>query len=148
MIAEGPSLELLAWCLCVLGLGFGVYLGGRGLADPHWAQKVARLKPDERGGGFAEFRAVYGGLFLGLHLVALMLALAWILRGGGVVGTTAIGAIAVISAAWGGAGAGRTISIMRDPGVQTPFNRLSVLVEIVMALLIGAPWFFWMAGLS
>ena len=58
-------LTLVAWCLSALALAFGAYLGARGLFDPHWAQKLVRLKPDEQGGGFAEFRATYGGVFLG-----------------------------------------------------------------------------------
>ncbi|MBS0384976.1 MAG: hypothetical protein JSS00_06470, partial [Proteobacteria bacterium] len=67
MIKEGLSLALAAWCLSALALGFGALLGARGLIDPRWAQRLVRLQPDERGGGFAEFRATYGGLFFGLH---------------------------------------------------------------------------------
>jgi hypothetical protein len=144
MIAEGLSLGLVAWCLSALALAFGVYLGARGLFDPHWAQKFVRLQPDAQGGGFAEFRATYGGVFLGSHLVALLLVLAWLLAGEAVVGTTAIGAIAVIAAAWGGAALGRALSMLRDAGTKTPFNRASPIVETVMALLIGAPWLVWL----
>jgi hypothetical protein len=78
MIAEGFSLALVAWCLSALALAFGALLGLRGLIDPRWAQKLVRLRPDEQGGGFAEFRATYGGVFLGLHAVALFFAVMWI----------------------------------------------------------------------
>src|SRR5690242_20363139 len=61
MWKEGLSFALLAWSLNALALAFGAYLGLRGLFDPNWAAKLVRLKPDERGGGFAEFRATYGG---------------------------------------------------------------------------------------
>jgi hypothetical protein len=146
MIAEGLSLALVAWCLSALALAFGVYLGGRGLIDPLWAQRLVRLKADEQGGGFAEFRAVYGGLFLASHLTALAFALLWIVHGDAVVGTIAIGANAVMGAAWGGAGLGRVLSLLRDEGVKTRFNRVSVVIELAMAALIGAPWLVWMLG--
>ena len=54
---------LLAWGLCVLGLAFGGALGLRALFDPKWAARLVRLKADEQGGGQAEFRATYGGVF-------------------------------------------------------------------------------------
>src|SRR5262245_26866999 len=114
MIAEGLSVSLVAWCLSALALGFGAYLGARGLIDPAWAEKLVRLKPDAQGGGFAEFRAVYGGMFLGLHGLALMFVLSWIAGGETAVGTTAIGASAVISASWFGAAFGRLLSMLRD----------------------------------
>jgi len=148
MIAEGQSLALVAWCLSALALAFGAYLGARGLLDPHWAQKLVRLSPDEQGGGFAEFRAIYGGWFLGLHAVALIFVLEWMFRGEGVIGTTAIGATAAIAVAWGAAAAGRVISMLRDDGAQTRFNRLSAAVEVAMAALIGAPWLVWMLGVG
>ena len=67
---------IFAWGLSALALAFGAALGVRALIDPDWAAKFVRLKPDEQGGGFAEFRATYGGVFLGLHLVALVFTLA------------------------------------------------------------------------
>jgi hypothetical protein len=148
MIAEGLSLALMAWCLSALALGFGVYLGGRALLDPNWAQALVGLKPDGPRGGGAEFRAVYGGVFLGSHLVGLALALNWIFSGAASLGAIAIGANAAISASWGGAAIARIVSMARDNPTRTRFNRLSTIIEIVMALLIGAPWIFWMLGLS
>jgi hypothetical protein len=145
MLAEGLTLSLFAWILNALGLLFGAALGARGLLDPKWAQHLVRLQPDEQGGGFAEFRATYGGVFLGMHAVALLLTLRWLLAGGGLVGVTAAGASAAVAAAWGGAAAGRLLSMLRDKS-RTRFNDLSVAIEIALAAAIAAPWFVWIAG--
>ena len=114
----------------------------RALLAPRWAQKLVRLEPDAQGGGFAEFRATYGGLFLGLHGAALYFALTWIVFGGALIGVLATGACAVIASAWGGAAFGRALSIWRD-GAATRFNLFSALFEAVLAIIIAAPWFVW-----
>jgi len=135
----------MAWCLSALALAFGALLGARGLLDPYWTQKLVRLQPDRQGGGFAEFRATYGGLFLGLHLAALLLALMWIVRGGALVGVMATGACAVIAAAWAGTAFGRSLSMLRDRA-YTRFNLFSAALEAAIAIVIGAPWLLWSAG--
>lgn len=145
MLAEGPTLPLFAWIVNLLGLLFGAALGLRGLFDPNWAQRLVRLKPDEQGGGFAEFRATYGGVFLGLHTVGFVLSLKWITGGEAVIGTAAIGASAAIAAAWLGAGFGRALSMLRD-NTATSFNRLSAFLEAALAIAIGAPWVLWLVG--
>ena len=142
MIAEGLSVALVAWCLSALALAFGAALGLRGLLDPRWAQKLVGLQPDEQGGGFAEFRATYGGVFLGLHAVALFFALMWIVFGGALVGVMAAGACAAIAAAWAGAAFGRVLSMLRD-GAYTRFNLYSACLEALVALLIASPWLVW-----
>ncbi len=133
---------LFAWGLSVIALCFGVALGARALIDPKWAARFVRLKADEQGGGFAEFRATYGGVFLGLHLAALLLALRYLLSGGALVGVVAAGALAALCAGWAGAAFGRLVAILRD-GADTKFNRISCGVEIAMALAIGMPWVVW-----
>lgn len=148
MIAEGLSIALVAWCLSALALGFGAYLGARGLFDPRWAQNLVRLQPDAQGGGFAEFRAVYGGVFFGMHALALLFVLAWIFGGESTIGAAAVGATAVIAASWFGAAFGRVWSVLRDEGTQTKFNRFSVAVEVVMFVLVGAPWLLWLFGVD
>ena len=145
MLQEGLSIALVAWCLSALALVFGAWLGARGLITPRWAQKLVRLEPDEQGGGFAEFRATYGGLFLGLHGAALYFALSWIVFGGALIGVLATGACAVIAAAWGGAALGRALSMLRDR-TYTRFNLFSALFEAVLAIIIAAPWFVWSVG--
>ena len=133
---------LFAWWLSALALLVGVGLGARALWDPAWAAKLVRLKADEQGGGQAEFRATFGGVFLGLHLVALLFTLLYLKSGAYLVGVCATGAGAAISAGWGGAAFGRAVSIWRDKA-DTKFNRLSIGIEIAMAFAIGMPWFVW-----
>lgn len=134
---------LIAWVLNALALALGAGLGARALVDPYWAQRFVRLRADDQGGGFAEFRATYGGVFLFLHLAALGLTLRYVTAGGAVIGVAAAGASAAIAAAWAGAAFGRVIAIWRD-GADTKFNRLSAGVETGMACLIGLPWLAWL----
>jgi hypothetical protein len=69
-----------------LALLAGAGLGVRALIDPAWAAKFVRLKADEQGGGQAEFRATFGGVFLGLHFVALVLTLFYLESGAYLIG--------------------------------------------------------------
>jgi len=133
---------IFAWVLNALALGFGVALGVRALIDPRWAAKFVRLQDDEQGGGFAEFRATYGGQFAASHGVALLMTLGWLGQGEYIIGVAATGAAAVLAAAWGGSALGRTISIWRD-GTRTRFNTISIAVEAGLALCIAAPWLAW-----
>lgn len=133
---------IFAWLVSVLALIIGAGLGARALIDPDWAAKFVRLKADEQGGGQAEFRATYGGVFLGLHAAALLLAIFYLMGGEYVIGVCATGASAAIAAGWGGAAFGRAVAIWRD-GADTKFNRLSVGVELAMALAIAMPWLVW-----
>lgn len=133
----------VAWVFCALAQVFGVALGLRALFDPHWAARLVRLKADEaQPGGFAEFRATYGGLFAFAHGVGLLFTLKYLLDGEHVVGLVATGAAVPLSAAWGGAAFGRIVSMLRDRTV-TRFNLISVGAEALIALCIGAPWAVW-----
>ncbi len=138
----GFDLALIAWVLNALALVFGAVLGARAVLDPHWAAKLVRLKPDEQGGGFAEFRATYGGLFFFAHAVALYFTLQWLFAGEFTMGVYAAGAAAVLCAAWIGTALGRAFSMWRD-GAVTKFNRLSAIVETVTGICIGLPWLLW-----
>lgn len=133
---------IFAWVLSALALMFGAALGARALIDPRWAAKFVRLREDEQGGGFAEFRATYGGVFLFLHLVALAFIAIYSWGGEYVIGVVATGAVAAVSAGWAGAALGRVLSIWRD-GADTRFNRLSAGVEAAMAFAIAMPWLVW-----
>lgn len=133
---------IFAWLVSVLALIIGAGLGARALIDPDWATKFVRLKADEQGGGQAEFRATYGGVFLGLHAAALLLAIFYLMGGEYVIGVCATGASAAIAAGWGGAACGRAIAIWRD-GADSKFNRMSVGVELAMAFAIAMPWLVW-----
>ena len=136
---------IYAWAANALALAFVSFLGARAMFFPRWAARFARLKPDEQGGGEAEFRATYGGVFLFGHAVALLFTARYMIAGSHVVGVCATGAAAVLSAAWAGSAAGRFFSIWRD-GVRTRFNLFSAFAEIVLALAIGAPWIIWVWG--
>ena len=49
--------------LALIGLGLGAITGLRALLQPHWIANVLKLQADPtRPGGFAEFRASFGGL--------------------------------------------------------------------------------------
>lgn len=137
---------LFAWGLNVIALALGAALGARALIDPKWAARFVRLKADEQGGGFAEFRATYGGVFLGLHAVTLFMSLKYLMGGEFVLGVAAAGGCAALSAGWAGAAFGRAIAIVRDKA-DTQFNRFSVVFELVMAAALGGPWAVWALGL-
>ena len=130
------------WILNALALAFGAGLGARALLDPKWAARFVRLKADEQGGGSAEFRATYGGVFLATHLVALIMTLLYVSAGEFVVGVAATGAAAALGAGWAGASGGRVLAMLLD-GTDTRFNRLSAVVEAALALAIAAPWIGW-----
>ncbi len=131
-----------AWVVNALALAFVSFIGARAMVDPRWAARFVRLKPDEQGGGEAEFRATYGGVFLFSHAAALFFTAKYMTGGSHVIGVCATGAAAALSAAWAGSAAGRFFSIWRD-GVRTQFNLFSAFAEIVLALAIGAPWIIW-----
>ncbi len=133
-----------AWWLSIAGLAFGAVLGARALIDPKWAARFVRLKADEQGGGFAEFRATYGAVMLGIHSVAALLALRYVVSGEHVVGVAATGALAVLAAGWAGAAFGRALAIWRDAGCNTAFNRMSAAIEAALALVIAGPWALWL----
>ena len=136
---------IFAWLLNALALAFGAGLGARALFDPKWAARFTRLQADAQGGGEAEFRATYGGVFAFTHLVALAFTLRYVLDGESVIGALATGAAAVLSAGWAGAALGRGIAIWRD-GARTTFNIFCACAEGALALAVGAPWIVWVLG--
>lgn len=138
---------IVAWAVNLLALAFGAGLGACTLIDPAWAARLVRLRPDEQGGGAAEFRAAYGGAVLGLHGVALVLTLRYVVAGGALVGVAATGAAAALCAGWAGAAFGRFVAVLRD-GDDTRSNRIRIAVELAVAAAIGAPWAVWLAILS
>jgi Domain of unknown function (DUF4345) len=150
MWREGVSVELVAWSVNALALALGAGLGLRALIDPIWAKRLVRLTQDlERAGGFAEFRATYGGFFFGSHAFALLLSGVWLWAGAYEAGVYATSASAVLAAAWGCTGAGRVLSMLRD-GTRTRFNMFSAGFEFAVALAIAAPhlaWWFSRPGL-
>jgi hypothetical protein len=143
MWRDGFTIQLVAWGLNALALAFCAGLGARALIDPNWAARFVRLRADDQGGGFAEFRATYGGLFLASHAAGLYFTMKWIFGGEQVVGIFAAGAAAALAGAWAGAAAGRALALVRDASLRTRFNQLSIGVESALALTIAAPWIVW-----
>ncbi|MDX2238467.1 MAG: DUF4345 family protein [Hyphomonadaceae bacterium] len=134
-----------AWIAAALALLIGAGVGLKGMTDPHWAARLLRLQAEaERPGGFAEFRATFGGLFLFAHAFAFYFVARTILSGNDVTAVIAGGAVGVLSAAWGGTAFGRLVAMALDKA-DTPFNRASTAFEILIAAALAAPW---MAGLA
>ena len=142
MWREGFDIALLAWLLNAAALLFGALFSARAFIDPKWVQRFVRLQPDEQGGGFAEFRATYGGAFLGLHAVAFVLSMLWIVAGSVQSGMWATGAAAAVAAGWGGSSFGRMLAMLFD-GARTGFNAKSAALEALIALAIAGPWLLW-----
>jgi hypothetical protein len=115
---------------CAIGAGLGFY----GLVDPGWAARLVRLRDDpDRPGGGAEFRATYGGLFIGVHVAALILLFSSNR-------TMALGALAVAAAGWIATAVGRAVSIVVDKPSNTGFNMASTAFELALGLMIAAPF--------
>jgi hypothetical protein len=112
-------------------LAFGAGLGVKGLLDPVWAGKLVRLQPENgQPEGFAEFRSTLGGMFLGLHLTALMCLGFW----QGAVGVTAC---AILSMGWLMTAAGRILAYQKDPNCRHKHVVTSIIIEVVAGLLIA-----------
>ncbi len=129
----------LAELVAILALGFGSLLGLVGLFAPKWAAGMVRLVADpdlDKPGGFAEFRAMYGGFFLLLNLTALIIVAQADLK-------TAYKVFALfpISAAWIGAALGRIISMVMDKEDNrgAGINPIATGVELAVGLAIAAP---------
>ncbi|MEN9856233.1 MAG: hypothetical protein RL186_1047 [Pseudomonadota bacterium] len=118
--------------LSLLTLVFGAGLGLKGLLDPEWARKLVRLQAEfERDEGYGEFRATFGGLFLGLHAVALVMLIGWKSGAG-------ISACVLVSAGWLATAAGRFVAYRKDAGCQHPHLLWSIAIEVAVGLLIAA----------
>ncbi|HEX5006414.1 MAG TPA: DUF4345 family protein [Hyphomonadaceae bacterium] len=122
--------SVVALLACVIGGG----LGGYALINPRWASKLVRLIPKEgRIEGKSEFRATYGGLFLGAHAFAFWVVLAAY--------PGAEFAAAGVGAAWLGSGLGRIVSIALDK-TGSGLNWFNVAFEAVLGLMLLSPLFF------
>ena len=118
----------------------GALLGLIALLAPQQAAKIVRLRPDpDSKGGFAEFRAIYGGLLLFAHL-AVLLAIFMREQAGM---ASVIGASFAVGAGWAGAALGRTLAMLVDHSqhaTRTGYNVFSTLFELALALALLAPW--------
>ena len=123
--------------ITMTGLLFGALIGLIALFRPAGIAQTLRLQADpERPGGFAEFRASFGGIFLMIHMTALVFAT----HLQGLNPTLVIFVVTPIAMAWFGAAIGRLISMALDKkqNGEGGINRYWVLLEIVVGLMISA----------
>ncbi len=119
----------------LIALAFGALYGLACLASPQFAATSVRLQADPaRPGGYAEFRATFGGTLAGLHLMAIAILVLW-------PGPVAIAAAAVMAAGWLGAALGRSTALLLDRahGVNPSLNAKLVLLEILVGLALLVP---------
>lgn len=121
--------------ISMIGLGLCALMGIGALVSPAWAAGVVRLQADpEKPGGYAEFRATYGGLLLMVHMMALVMVYK--------LGPTFSALLVVpIAMGWYGAAIGRLISLALDRSKLggTGMNHVWVLTEILLGTMIGLP---------
>lgn len=129
--------------ISLITLFLGALMGLGALFSPAWASGVVRLVEDPdpaKPGGYAEFRATYGGLFLFAHLTAAILLIFFTRSDANPV----LGLIAVLplAAAWIGAAFGRTVSLVidRDRNRFPAMNPIWIGFELVFGLAIAAPF--------
>lgn len=135
----------LTWIIAGVAAFAGGVMGLLSLVMPRWGQSVVRLMPDPRWkGGWAEFRASYGGGLVFLH-GAVLLTLAMSFRAGeGAV----MGASFAASCYWLGMALGRVVSMIVEPEkeTRTTYNAMGVGFEMVMAGALGAPFLSHLGG--
>lgn len=121
--------------LALLGLGFGALLGLGALFAPEWASRVVRLKADpEKPGGYSEFRATYGGLFMLSHMTTFLIVLH-------APDTIAVFVVLPLAAGWLGAAMGRAFSLVldRDKGGDAKIIPIWMATEVALGLAIASP---------
>ena len=112
-------------------LAFGAGLGLKGILDPIWAGKLVRLQPENgQPEGFAEFRGTLGGMFLGLHVAALICLAFW-------QGEAGLAACIILSVGWLSTALGRFVAYKKDPNCRHPHVVMSIWIEIVAGVLIA-----------
>ncbi|MGE0829490.1 MAG: DUF4345 family protein [Hyphomonadaceae bacterium] len=133
-----------AWDVSAFGLMVGAGLGLAALINPRWAAKLVKLE-EAAPGGASEFRATYGGLFFAVHAAAWMLIKLYWGSDNAAMSAVALGGCTVLAAGWAGSCFGRIVSFVLDK-TATKFMLASAAFEAAMALIIAAPWFYWVAG--
>jgi hypothetical protein len=126
------------------GLSIGAMTGLVALIFPTVAASQTHLQPNPtKPGAFAEFRATFGGLYLGAHGAALVFMIAWALgfetMAGAPLDWTAMGAAAVCGALWIGGAIGRLVSMFADK-TNSGLNQVAVSVDFAVGVAILYPW--------
>ncbi|WP_340691935.1 hypothetical protein [Hyphomonas sp.] len=127
--------------ISLLALGFGAVLGTAALLSPAWASGIVRLvaEPDpEKPGGYSEFRATFGGLFMFSHLMTAALLLT-VSRSD--VNLLSVLVVLPLAAGWVGAAFGRTVSLVLDREENRSNGMIPVwiMMEFLVGLAIAAP---------
>jgi hypothetical protein len=127
---------ILAGIAALIGAGLGLVA----LLWPQKAAEIVRLRPDwDVKGGFAEFRATFGGLLLFAHLAVLLTI--FMREQAGM--ASVIGASFAVGAGWLGAALGRLLAMLfdnREHATRTGYNAFSTVFELALALALLAPW--------
>lgn len=135
----------MEWIAAGGAAALGAAMGGASLVTPRWGASVVRLAPDPRWkGGWAEFRASYGGALLLAHgAVLLTLAMSFQAGSGAV-----MGASFAVALYWFGMAAGRIVSMVIDceQETRTRYNAIGVGFELLMAAALGAPFLAHLGG--
>ncbi len=140
--------EIATWIWIVTAIAglMGTAMGLASLAVPRWGQSVVRLGPDPRWkGGWAEFRASYGGALALLH-GAVLLTLAMSAQAG----TAAVmGASFAAALYWFGMAIGRAASMVLDSKeeTRTSYNAAAVGFELIMGVALASPFIAHLGGI-
>lgn len=127
--------------ISLIVLGFGAMLGVTALISPVWASGVVRLVADpdpEKPGGYSEFRATFGGLFMFSHLMTAAL-LVTVSRSD--VNLLSVLVVLPLAAGWVGAAFGRSVSLALDREKNRANGMIPVwiMMEFLVGLAIAAP---------
>jgi hypothetical protein len=127
--------------ISLLALGFGGVLGMTALISPDWASGIVRLvetQDPDKPGGYSEFRATFGGLFMLSHMMtaALLLTVSQ-----SEVNLLSVLVVLPLAAGWVGASFGRTVSLVLDKQKNRSNGMIPVWIpmEFVTGLAIAAP---------
>ena len=122
-------------------LGAYAVLGAMTMLSPAWMARIVRLVEDpdpERPGGFSEFRATFGGLFMFSHMMtaALLLTVSQ-----SEVNVLSVLVVLPLAAGWIGAAFGRTLSLLLDKQKNRGNGMIPVWIpmEFLSGLAIAAP---------
>jgi len=118
--------------ISIVALGFCALFGVGALFAPKWAAGIVRLVPDpdpEKSGGFSEFRAIYGGLLLLIHLTVLIILLQEQLSL-----TYKVFALFPVAMGWIGAGFGRLLSLLLDRSENRENGMIPVWIPLEFGL--------------